>query len=310
MYLETVDCTTSAAGDIDARGADGSSSGYYRGSSGGSVDLIRTGTSVPASGTAVSVSGNILTYGGNAYAGSGADGGEGGQGGYVNISGGAFIRGYSASTALIGGIAIGGNIDAHGGTGASSSSSSGGYGGYGGDVILAGNGPVAVGNGSGTAINTAGGDSGNSPSGWEGSDGADGGSVTVYGTTITINGSIDAHGGRGGDGGEGYYSAGWGGDGGNVQLGADNANVHSVYDTTDEAQITTSSVNVTGSIDTHGGDGGNGLIDDGYSGAGSGGNGGGGGWFQLAATGPVTVGGSILTYGGIGGNGGAYAGSN
>jgi hypothetical protein len=105
-----------------------------------------------------------------------------------------------------------------------------------------------------------------------------------------------------GDGGEGF-STGWGGRGGDVTIGADNVNVFGVNDTLG-IPVATTSVTVLGSIDTYGGNGGNGLVPGGYGGAGRGGDGGDGGSVQLAGTGAIAVEGSILTYGGVGRNGG------
>jgi len=295
VLLQTDTGTIAVNGDISAYGANGDAS-YYGGSSGGNVDLVRTGVT-PPSGTAVKVAGNIFTYGGNALANSGGDGGEGG---YVNI---ASAQGYSSAYALIGDITVSGNIDAHGGGGAGfgSGNSWGGSGGWGGYVYLAGNGAVAVGPGSGAAINTSGGDAGNSDIGYYyGNSGGDGGAVTTYGSMIAVNGSINAHGGRGSDGGEG---AGQGGPGGAAQIGADGSNV-SIYDAND-VEVTTSNLRVYGSIDTHGGAGGNGLADNGSYAPGYGSYGGQGGGVTLAATGGITVDSDILAYGGRGGDGGA-----
>ena len=306
ILLQTTSGTINVNGNIDARGADGDAT-YAYASRGGNVDLIRSGDTPPSSGTAVYVTGNISTYGGNAPTNSGGDGGEGG---YVNIAAAQGDCCSSSANALLGDITVGGNIDAHGGAGPVSGVSAawGGWGAGGGYVYIAGNGATTVGTGSGTtAINTSGGDAGDSNMHYYGYSGGGGGAVTVHGNSIVVNGSVDAHGGQGADGGEGGYGYGYGGgqggSGGSVSIGADSTNV-SIYDSSD-SEVVTSSVEVHGSIDTHGGNGGNGLVDDGTYGAGNGGYGGHGGSVTLASTGNVAVDGAVLSYGGIGGYGGA-----
>jgi len=301
VTLTTTGGHISVTGNIDARGANGNST-YNGGSSGGNVDLIRTGTTPPSAGDAVHVTGSVLTYGGDALAGSGV---SGGQGGYVNIAGQAYARRYT-EPALIGNITIDGTIDTHGGNGSNGVGDSGGNGRVGGDVFLAGSGAVTLG-----VINTYGGDAGNSGIGYGGRNGGDGGYVTLYGSSVTVNGSTDTHGGVGGDGGVGgsgsncecTAGAGHGGRGGNVNLGADGNPVVAldVYG----GSVATLDIHVFGSIDTHGGGGGMGLVDNGHSGAGNGGYGGQGGAVTLAGTGAIAVDGDMLSYGGNGGDGSA-----
>jgi filamentous hemagglutinin family protein len=301
VNLQTVGGKIVVNGDIDARGANGDFT-YTSGSSGNSVELIRNGVNAPVGGTAVSVSGNIWTYGGDAFAGSGnyKDGGAGGS----------VLIGKDVGTALVGNISISGSIDTHGGN--AGGGNWGGSGGSGGYVAFLASGSVTSG-----AISAFGGDTGASGIGNSGYYGGAGGNVTLQGLTVAVNGSIDTHGGRGGDGGEGgcCSGAGQGGAGGDVTIGADNLNFILFNDAAGNP-VTTSSVAVHGLIDTHGGDGGTGLVNDGSYGAGNGGDGGMGGAVTLAATGSIGVDNGVLSYGGNGGDGGAvgaipgYSGGN
>jgi filamentous hemagglutinin family protein len=314
VSLTTVDGRITVNGDIDTRGF----SGPDLSSGGGSVTLMRNGTTPPVGDAAIRVDGNVNTYGGTPYGSIDASGADGNTVtvntayGLVDITGSIDTHGGNASgsDSYDGGwggdvsitaesIKIGGSISTYGGNASNAApdtGNTGGNGGYAGSVYLnATNGPVTVtgaidahGGSGGTGSHSAGANYGG-----RGGDGGEGSSVSIFGSTITTAG-IKTSGGNAGQGGNGASSGGRGGDGGDGGIGGD----VSLYAST--------GINVLGTIDTHGGTAGDGGA---YGGAGGSNyyyyrGRGGDVYLSMSGTGNVEVHGNILTYGGNGGVGG------